>query len=55
LYSSQLGLPAYLASWSGTPETNRRRIVMTKNDTNPQYENGRAMSEIPSQNTLSPK
>ena len=55
LYSSQFGLPAYLASWSGTPETNRRRIVMTKNDTSPQYEYDRAIREIPSQNILSPK
>jgi hypothetical protein len=55
LYSSQFGLPAYLASWSGTPDTNRRRIVMTKNDTNHQYEYGREIREIPSQNILSPK
>jgi hypothetical protein len=55
LYSSQFGLPAYLASWSGIHETKRRRRVMTKNDTNPQYEYGRAMSDMPSQNILSPK
>jgi hypothetical protein len=35
LYSSQFGLPAYLASWSGTPETNSRRIVIVTHDTSP--------------------
>ena len=55
LYSSQFALPAYLTSWSGTPDTNRRRIVITRNDTSPQYENGREIKLIPSQNTLSPK
>lgn len=55
LYSSQLGLPAYLASWSGTPDTQRRRIVIVTHDTIPQYEYRIEISEIPSQNILSPK
>jgi hypothetical protein len=55
LYSSQFGLPAYLASWSGTPDTNRRRIVIVAHDMSPQHENNREIRLIPSQNILSPK
>jgi len=55
LYSSQSGRPAYLTSWSGTPDTNKRRKVITNQDIRPIYENGREIKLIPSQNILSPK
>lgn len=35
LYSSQSGRPAYLTSWSGTPDTNKRRKVITSQDIKP--------------------
>ncbi len=35
LYSSQSGRPAYLTSWSGTPDTNKRRKVITNQDIKP--------------------
>ena len=55
LYSSQFGRPAYLASWSGTPDTKRSNIVITIQEIIPKSEYGMEMNEIPSQNILSPK
>ena len=55
LYASQFILPAYLASWSGTPETNNNKIVILIHDMKPIYENGKDIKLIPSQKTLSPK
>ncbi len=55
LYSSHSGLHAYLASWSGTPETYNSKKVITIQPISPRYENGSATRLTPSQNTLSPK
>jgi hypothetical protein len=55
LYASQFILPAYLASWSGTPETNNNKIVILIHDMKPIYENGKEIKLIPSQKILSPK
>jgi hypothetical protein len=55
LYVSQFILPAYLASWSGIPETNNNKIVILIHDMKPIYENGKEIKLIPSQKILSPK
>jgi hypothetical protein len=55
LYSSHSGLHAYLASWSGTPETKRRSQVIRRKPIIPIAEDGSDMRLIPSQNMLSQK
>jgi len=55
LYSSHSGLHSYRASWSGTPETKRRRQVIVIQPISQRREYGTAMHAIPSQNILSPK